>query len=249
MSSEVNRRMWDERAPAHAAAPEYGLARFASDPDHLSDVVRFDRPRLGDISGLRGVHLQCHIGTDTVSLSRLGARMSGLDFSAAAISVADDLAKNAGADIDFHVADVYDSVEVLGAGGYDLVFTGIGALGWLPDMERWARSGGRPAPTRWPAVPARRPSDDVVPGRPAARRSRGGRVSLLHPGRADGLGRAGHLRHHRVAFVNTVSHEWSHGLGEVTTALLNAGMVITAPDRARQRALGRAPGRDGPDRW
>ena len=116
VSSEVNRRMWDERAPAHAASPEYGLARFASDPDHLSDVVRFDRPRLGDISGLRGVHLQCHIGTDTVSLSRLGARMSGLDFSAAAIAVARDLAANAGADIDFHVADVYDAVDVLGAG-------------------------------------------------------------------------------------------------------------------------------------
>ena len=113
-------------------------------------MVRFDLPRLGDISGLRGVHLQCHIGTDTVSLGRLGAAMSGLDFSSASIAVARDLAARADADIDFHVADVYDAVDVLGAGAYDLVFTGIGALGWLPDIDRWGqvvadllRPGGR----------------------------------------------------------------------------------------------------------
>ncbi len=64
--------MWDERAPAHAASPDYAVQRFLDDPDWLSDVVRFDLPRLGDISGLRGVHLQCHIGTDTLSLARLG---------------------------------------------------------------------------------------------------------------------------------------------------------------------------------
>ena len=69
----------------HAASPDYGVDRFAADPAFLSDVVRFDQPRLGDIRGLRGVHLQCHIGTDTVSLSRLGAKMSGLDFSGPAV--------------------------------------------------------------------------------------------------------------------------------------------------------------------
>ena len=72
-SFEVNRRNWDERVPLHAASDEYGLERFRSDPKHLSDVVRFDIDRLGPIDGLRVVHLQCHIGTDTVSLARLGA--------------------------------------------------------------------------------------------------------------------------------------------------------------------------------
>src|SRR5438477_2364394 len=92
----VNRANWNERAPAHAASPDYAFDRFASDPRYLSDVVRFDLPRLGSISGLRGVHLQCHIGTDTVSLSRLGARMSGLDFSPAAVVEARRLATLAG---------------------------------------------------------------------------------------------------------------------------------------------------------
>jgi hypothetical protein len=70
---QLNRANWDERAPAHAASADYALERFRADPGHLSDVVRFDLPLLGDIAGLDGVHLQCHIGTDTLSLARLGA--------------------------------------------------------------------------------------------------------------------------------------------------------------------------------
>ena len=84
-SADINRLNWDERAPAHAASPGYHVDRFIQDPAFLSYVVQFDVPRLGDISGLRGVHLQCHIGTDTISLARLGARMTGLDFSPAAL--------------------------------------------------------------------------------------------------------------------------------------------------------------------
>jgi len=65
----INKAMWDERAPAHAASADYAFDRFISDPEYLSGVVRFDRPRLGDLTGQRGVHLQCHIGTDTLWLS------------------------------------------------------------------------------------------------------------------------------------------------------------------------------------
>jgi hypothetical protein len=81
----VNRASWDERVPAHAASPDYQLERYAADPGFLSAIVRFDRPRLGTVSGLCGVHSQCHIGTDTVSLARLGASMTGLDFSGPAV--------------------------------------------------------------------------------------------------------------------------------------------------------------------
>src|SRR6478672_1380597 len=101
----VNRAGWDERAPAHARSVTYGVQRFATDPTFLSDVVRFDVPRLGDVSGLRGVHLQCHIGTDTISLAKLGARMTGLDFSAAAISQARALAAETGDDVEFVESD------------------------------------------------------------------------------------------------------------------------------------------------
>jgi hypothetical protein len=101
----VNRAHWNERAPAHAASDDYGFNRFASDPSYLSGVVTFDLPRLGPVAGLRGVHLQCHIGTDTISLARLGARMSGLDFSAASLAEARRLAAIARAEVDFHEAD------------------------------------------------------------------------------------------------------------------------------------------------
>src|SRR3954468_24151055 len=120
-SGALNRANWDERAPAHAASPDYGVARFVADPAYLSEVVRFDLPRLGDIGGLRGVHLQCHIGTDTLSLARLGARMTGLDFSPVSLAEARRLAGRVGAALDFVEADVYEAARVLGRAAFDLV--------------------------------------------------------------------------------------------------------------------------------
>src|SRR5580704_18533728 len=117
---EVNRASWDERVPAHVVSPDYQVKRFADDPGHLSEVVRFDLPRLGDIRGMRGVHLQCHIGTDTVSLARLGASMAGVDFSAPAVAAARELAGATGADATFIRANVYDAADVLEAGSFDL---------------------------------------------------------------------------------------------------------------------------------
>src|SRR6185369_9809350 len=84
-------------------------------------------------------HLQCHIGTDTVSLARLGADMTGLDFSPASLAQARRIARLAGADVRFVEAEVYDAPGALGPELFDLVYTGIGALCWLPDIARWAR--------------------------------------------------------------------------------------------------------------
>src|SRR5579862_1489103 len=137
-SLALNRALWDERAGAHAASPDYAIERFLSDPSFISDVVRFDLPRLGDVTGLRGVHLQCHIGTDTVSLARLGARMSGLDFSAPALAEARSLAAGTGAEVEFIEAEVYDALSVLEPGAFDFVFTGVGALCWLREIRPWA---------------------------------------------------------------------------------------------------------------
>ena len=137
---DVNRANWDDRAQAHAASRDYDLAAFAADPRHLSHVVRFDLPLLGDVSGLRGVHLQCHIGTDTVSLARLGATMTGVDFSPRSLEQARMLAERSGTPVDFVESDVYGAVDVLEAGSFDLVYTGIGALCWLPDLRRWGRT-------------------------------------------------------------------------------------------------------------
>ncbi|MFM8483739.1 MAG: class I SAM-dependent methyltransferase [Actinomycetota bacterium] len=132
----VNRANWDARVPHHEQG--YGLEKF-QDPNHLSETVRFDLPRLGDIAGKNTVHLQCHIGTDTLSLHRLGARVTGLDFSAPALEVARRLAHDIGAAAEFVEAEVYSAPDVLPNGSFDLVYTGIGALCWLPSAARWAK--------------------------------------------------------------------------------------------------------------
>lgn len=132
----INRANWDSRVPHHEKG--YDVALFRSDPDHLSETVRFDRPRLGDVAGADVVHLQCHIGTDTLSLHRLGARVTGLDFSAPALEVARRLAQDIGAEADFVESDVYSAFDVLPRGRFDLVYTGIGALCWLPNVAKWA---------------------------------------------------------------------------------------------------------------
>ena len=224
----LNRASWDERVPAHAASPDYMLERFVEDPDFLSGVVRFDVPRLGDISGLRGVHLQCHIGTDTVSLARLGARMSGLDFSTPAIEQAQGFADRLGLEVDFQQADVYDAVEVLGAASYDLVFTGIGAIGWLPSIERWANTvagllkpGGRlfireGHPMLWALEGSKHP----------------GLITLGYPyfetEEPMVWDEGGTYVATDVEFQHNVTHEWNHGLAEIMNALMTAGMEITA---------------------
>jgi SAM-dependent methyltransferase len=225
---DVNRANWDERAAAHAASPDYSVARFTEDPAFLSEVVTFDLPRLGDIEGLDAVHLQCHIGTDTVSLARLGARVTGLDFSAPALEEGRRLAEAIGVEAEFVESDLYDAVEALGAGRFDLVFTGIGALCWLPDVKRWAavvaallRPGGRlfireGHPVLW-SLSDPRPDGLLAIEHPY--------FELAEPTVWDEGGTYVETDH---VFTQTVTHEWNHGLGEIVTALLGAGMELTA---------------------
>lgn len=132
---EINRKNWDSRVPIHLGG--YNLVRFSEDPSHLSDVVRFDLARLPEIKDLNGIHLQSHIGTDTISLSRLGASMSALDFSAPALKVVQKLAEHDGVKIPTYETDVYSAPNELD-GQFDFVYTGVGAICWLPDITRWA---------------------------------------------------------------------------------------------------------------
>jgi SAM-dependent methyltransferase len=244
--AELNRASWDERAPAHAASRDYGVERFASDPGHLSETVRFDLPLLGDVAGLRGVHLQCHIGTDTVSLARLGADMTGLDFSPASLAQARRIASLAGADVRFVEAEVYDAAGALGPEPFDLVYTGIGALCWLPDIARWAqvvagllRPGGRlfireGHPMLW-ALDDTRPDGLLAVEYPYFERE-GPMV----------FDEEGTYVETEAVFTHNRTHEWNHGLGEIVTALMSAGMDRAR--RARQRAVGRPARPDGADR-
>ena len=224
-SVRLNRASWDERAPAHAASPGYALDRFLSDPSFISDVVRFDLPRLGDVTGLAGVHLQCHIGTDTISLARLGARMTGMDFSPASLEQARRLAEAAGPMVEFVEAEVYDAPGVLGRGRFDFVFTGIGAICWLPSIRRWAEVvAGLLVPGGWLFIReghpmmwtlAEREDDLLVVEHPYFERA--------EPNVWDG---GGTYVETDVQFETTVTHDWNHGLGEIVTALFDVGLEL-----------------------
>ncbi|MGO8882663.1 MAG: class I SAM-dependent methyltransferase [Streptosporangiaceae bacterium] len=226
----LNRANWDERVPAHFASPDYHVSQFIDDPAYLSHVVRFDRPLLGDIRGLRGVHLQCHIGTDTISLARLGASMTGLDYSPPAVAAASRLAEQTGADARFVQSDVYEAPAALDTAAFDLVFTGIGALCWLPSIRRWAqvvaallRPGGRlflreGHPMLW-AMDETRPDGVLAVEMPYFEREEP--LVITEEG-------AGTYVQTDVTFEHNTSASWNHGLGEIVTALLENGMTITS---------------------
>ena len=228
----INRANWESRVPLHTGPGGYDLAAF-DDPAHVSDVVRFDRPRLGRLDGLDVVHLQCHIGTDTVSLARLGARTAtGLDFSPSAVAAATELAARARADVTFVESDVYDAAATLGAARFDLVYTGIGALCWLPSIDRWAqvvaellRPGGRlfireGHPILW-ALCDPRPDGLLV---------------VEHPYfETDGVpfsDAATYAGEGTLASPDIV--HFNHGLAEIFNALWRVGLVITAFDEHRE---------------
>ena len=190
--------------------------------------MAFDRPRLGEVAGLDVAHLQCHLGTDTLSLHRLGARATGLDFSPASLAQARELARRAQAPIRYVEGNVYDAVELLGSERYDLVYTGIGALCWLPDIAAWARvvagllrPGGRlfvrdAHPVLNALADAAAPGDAVrleYPYVEAAGPTRwdDGVSYVVGPGRLE----------------HATTYEWNHGLGEIVTAVLDAGMELT----------------------
>ena len=226
-SFAVNRANWNERADLHAASPDYQVEQFVSQPEHLSEVVRFDLPRLGDIAGLRALHLQCHIGTDTLSLARLGAQVSGLDFSPASLAQARRLAERCGAAIDYVEASVYDAASVLPTESFDLVYTGIGALNWLPRIDGWARNvaallkpGGRLFLREGhPLLFALDEDcqDQLVIGHPYFEHTEPTVWQDEHT----------YVETDQLLCAS-ITHEWNHGLGEIITALLRHGMQLSA---------------------
>ncbi|KAK4508178.1 hypothetical protein PRZ48_001916 [Zasmidium cellare] len=225
----LNKANWDERAPEHSKSEGYDYQHQLRDPNYISDVVKFDIPLMGDITGLEIVHLQCHIATDTLSLVRRGAkRATGLDFSGAAIKEAKHLAAKAvgGDKLDFVEASVYDALEVLPAASFDMVFTGIGALCWIPSIKQWAETvaallkpGGRLFIREY--HPALWAIDDtiqtaLVTGIPYFERD--------EPHVYDDSGTYVKTDH---VFENTKTVEWNHGIGEIIQSLIDVGMSIT----------------------
>jgi SAM-dependent methyltransferase len=225
----VNYDNWEDRVPIHAASQTYDLAGLASDATRVTGVIARDRTRLPDLTGRDVVHLQCHIGTDTLSLARLGAKsVTGYDFSPSALAVARNLARDAGVDITYVDGELYDAVAALGSQRFDVVYTGTGALGWLPDIRGWARVVSallRPGgvlhlheghPVLWSLDG--RDDDMLVIEYPYFETAEP--VALDEGPRTYTDGDTSTMTH-------TETREWNHGLGEIVQAIIDAGLTLT----------------------
>ena len=133
---ESNRAAWDLRASAHVSSGFYDVDGFRAG---RSSLRGFEVEALGDVRGKRLLHLMCHFGLDTLSWARLGAGVTGVDFSGEAIAAAQQLAAEVGLPAQFVQADVYDVADVLEPASYDVVVATYGVLVWLPDLDEFAR--------------------------------------------------------------------------------------------------------------
>ncbi|ROQ39797.1 methyltransferase family protein [Frondihabitans sp. PhB188] len=230
--TDTNRANWDDRVEPHLEG--YRVDRFAASPDYLSDVVREDVPLMapflpgGTVDGLALAHLQCHIGTDTLSWARLGATVTGIDFSPASIAAARDLAAASGLDdratfVESTVDDAPGHVHET----FDVVYTSIGVLCWLEDLGAWARTidallkpGGlfyvRDAHPILNAMDDERDDGLLVVGR----RYFPGPEPLRYDDEQTYIGDPAATIAHRTTY------EWPHSLAEIVGALLGAGLQL-----------------------
>jgi SAM-dependent methyltransferase len=143
---EINRAAWNVKTPIHIGSAFYDMPGFLAGNTTLKEL---ELGLLGDVKGKRILHLQCHFGQDSLSLARMGAQVTGVDFADAAIAKARSLAEELQLDVRFIHCDVYSLKEHLD-GDFDIVFTSYGTIGWLPELGKWAdvvqhflKSGGR----------------------------------------------------------------------------------------------------------
>lgn len=219
---EVNRANWDDRVPIHVASRFYDVEGWLALPQSLKP---WEVDFIGDVTGLDVVHLQCHFGLDTLAVLNSGAaRVTGLDFSPAAIAQARAMAERIGATdrATFVESDVYRASDALGGKTFDLVFVSLGALWWLPSVQRWAEQVSRLLDTN-----GRLYLHDSHPftGAMAWTELRVDHsyfeeanpyVDLDDGTYTDGDARVAHAR----------SYGWTHGLGEIVTALIDHDLRV-----------------------
>jgi SAM-dependent methyltransferase len=221
----ANRANWDERVGVHLGPGGYDLTDLRQGRGRLDPIVEAELP---GVSGKRVMHLQCHFGKDTLSLAQRGAEVVGLDFSAAAITAARDLATQLGLSARFVHADLYDAPAAVGEqAAFDLVFVTWGALPWLPDIRRWAdivagflKPGG--AVYLAEGHPAALVLDDEAP---QADGNPGFFLPYFHS-EALTFNQTTDYADPTACLTNSTTYEWVHPLGAVVTALLAAGLRL-----------------------
>jgi SAM-dependent methyltransferase len=218
----ANRALWDEWTAINYRSDFYGVAAFKAGLNKLS---AYEIEEVGAVEGKELLHLQCHFGLDTLCWARLGADAIGVDFSSAAIEQARKLAAEVGLRARFVCSDLYELPNHLSK-EFDIVYTSRGVLGWLPDLNRWAeiaarfvRPGGFFYITEMHPVALVYDDDDGV----TELRLRYPYFSLAEP---LVIKTRGSYADRTAEVVQDFEYSWSHGLGEIVTALAKSGLRI-----------------------
>lgn len=132
---EINKKSWNGKVESHLKSDFYFVDEFLQGRTSLNSI---ELELLGDVEGKSILHLQCHFGQDSISLSRMGAKVTGIDLSDKAIEAGRDLIKKCDTDTELICSDVYGLPNILDR-KFDIVYTSYGTIGWLPDLERWAK--------------------------------------------------------------------------------------------------------------
>ena len=215
---ETNKDTWNKKVAIHAKSEFYDVAGFLNGKSSLNI---YELEELGDVKGKSLLHLQCHFGQDTLSWSRLGAKCTGIDLSSEGIVEGKKLNKQLGLDAEFIESNLYDVPEKV-SGEFDIVFTSYGVVGWLPDLKTWGeiiasklKKGGvfymiEFHPIVWMYDFLETPPKLTYPY------LKGEAIYEEYEGTYT----------NSDANITSKEYGWNHGLGEVVTSLINAGLEI-----------------------
>lgn len=219
---QANLNLWNEWAVIHEKSTSYDVDGFKAGKLSLHSL---EIEEIGDVTGKSLLHLQCHFGMDTLSWARLGATVTGIDFSDKAIEIARRLSDELRIPATFIQSDVNGLPEVL-TGQFDIVYTSYGVLCWLPDIRRWAQIVAhylKPGGMFYIAEfhPFAYVFDDEADTPDL-------KVRYPYFGQPEPLEfQDGSSYADPEALVGQpVHYEWDHQLGEIVTALIDAGLRI-----------------------
>jgi SAM-dependent methyltransferase len=224
---EANRRHWDAVTPAHVRSKLYDVEGFLAG---RNTVPGFMLEEIGDVRGRSLLHLQCHFGMDTLSFARLGADVTGADFSGAAVREARRLAKKTGLTARFIEADVLDPGNRVPRAAFDIVFTSHGVVCWLGDLTQWERTVARSLKPGgvfhiFEFHPLVSSLSQAVP----VSKDGGLRFdySYFNPGKPDAEPAGADYADPSFS-SNVVNYQWGHSIGEIFGVLTSAGLTVTS---------------------
>jgi len=221
----ANRDLWNAWTEIHVGSAFYNVESFRNGQDAIR-LDDYEREEVGPVAGKTLLHVQCHFGLDTLSWARLGAIVTGADFSDAGIEAARALAAELAIPATFVLSNLYDLPATLD-GQFDIVYTSKGVLGWLPDIVGWAqvvahfvKPGGFFYLTEIHPVAQAFETEGVTPGE----------LRLAYPywSHREPLTFEVHGSYAdpSAPTEGLVEHGWDHSLGEIVTALIDAGLRI-----------------------